>query len=90
VRYTISGGAPPPTDDAERRVTYAQLRNAAPFDPTVFRAFWRVMGMVCPPDSVYTDPAIVERTHDVIRSRGSGPPITQPTREQLLTALGGG
>ena len=88
VRYTISGGAPPPAAEADDRVTYAQLRNAAPFDPMVFRAFWKVMGMVCLPEMVYTDPVIVERTHDVIRSRGGGPPIAQPTREQLLTALG--
>jgi 2-polyprenyl-6-methoxyphenol hydroxylase-like FAD-dependent oxidoreductase len=88
VRYTVFGGTAPPAADAEDRVTYAQLRNAAPFDPAVFRAFWKVMGMVCLPDTVYTDPAIVERTHNVIRNRGSGPPIAQPTREQLLTALG--
>jgi 2-polyprenyl-6-methoxyphenol hydroxylase-like FAD-dependent oxidoreductase len=88
VRHRISGGPPSHAPDTADRVTYAQLRNAAPFDPTVFRAFWKVMGMVCLPDTVYTDPTIVARTRDVIRSRGGGPPIAQPTREQLLTALG--
>jgi hypothetical protein len=45
------------------------------------------MGMVCLPDKVYTDPAIVARTNEVIRTRGAGPPIAQPTRAQLLKAL---
>ena len=88
LRHTIFDAPAPSTPDATDRVTYAQLRNAAPFDPTVFRAFWKVMGMVCRPDTIYTDPTIVARTHDVIRTRGGGPPITQPTREQLMTALG--
>ena len=88
LRHTIFDAPAPSTSDAADRVTYAQLRNAAPFDPTVFRAFWKVMGMVCRPDTIYTDPTIVARTQDVIRTRGGGPPITQPTREQLMTALG--
>jgi hypothetical protein len=87
VRHRIFGGPAPHTPETADRVTYAQLRNAAPFDPTVFRAFWRVMGMVCLPDAVYTDPTIVARTREVIRGRGDGPPIAQPTREQLLAAL---
>ncbi len=87
VRHRIFGSPAPHTPETDDRVTYAQLRNAAPFDPTVFRAFWKVMGMVCLPDAVYTDPTIVARTRDVIRNRGGGPPITQPTREQLLAAL---
>ena len=36
---------------------------------------------------LYTDPAIVARTREIIRSRGGGPPMAQPTRQQLLTAL---
>jgi hypothetical protein len=36
---------------------------------------------------LYTGPAIVARTHEIIRNHGSGPPMTQPTRDQLLTAL---
>jgi hypothetical protein len=45
------------------------------------------MGMVCRPDDVYTDPAVVARTQEIIRDHGSGPPIAQPTREQLTAAL---
>jgi 2-polyprenyl-6-methoxyphenol hydroxylase-like FAD-dependent oxidoreductase len=69
------------------RVTYAQLRTAAQFDPTAFRAFWKVMGMVRQPDEVYTDPHVVACTQEVLHHHGSGPSMVQPTREQLLTAL---
>jgi hypothetical protein len=53
----------------------------------IYRAFWRVMGMACSPDDLYTDPDIVARTHEIIRNHGSAPPMAQPTRDQLLTAL---
>ena len=69
------------------RVTFAQLRSAAPDDPLIFRAYWKVMGMSCRPGDAYTDPAIVARTHGIIGSRGTAPPLAQPAREQLLTAL---
>ena len=62
-------------------------RAAAQFDPTAFRAFWAVMGMMRRPGEVYTDPEVVARTRDAIRRHGSGPSMPQPTREQLLTAL---
>jgi len=76
----------PPSLQADR-VTFAQLRTAALFDPTAFRGFWRLMGMIGRPDEIYTDPWIVERTHEIHRQHGSGPPVIQPSREQLLTAL---
>jgi 2-polyprenyl-6-methoxyphenol hydroxylase-like FAD-dependent oxidoreductase len=88
LRHRIFAAPAPDPSDSATRITYAQLRNAAPYDPTVFRAFWKVMGMTCPPETVYTDPAVVARTKEVIRTHGSGPPIAQPTREQLLAALG--
>jgi hypothetical protein len=68
-------------------VTYGQLRIAALYDPTAFRAFWRIMGMIRRPDEEYTDPQIVGRTHETLREHGSGPPIVQPSREELLAAL---
>jgi hypothetical protein len=71
------------------RVTYAQLRTAAAFDPAAFRGFWKIMGMICSPAEVYTDPQVVVCTHEVLRRRGDGPPMAQPTREQLLAALAG-
>ena len=58
-----------------------------PFDATVFRAFWRVMGMLAQPDDVYTDPDVVARTQDVLRSLYTAPTTTQPTRAELETAL---
>ncbi|HEU0240860.1 MAG TPA: tryptophan 7-halogenase [Micromonosporaceae bacterium] len=88
LRHRIFDAPPPSTLDAPDRVTYAQLRNAAPFDPAVFRAFWKVMGMVCRPETVYTDPEIVVRTHEAIRTHGAGPPIAQPSRADVLAALG--
>jgi hypothetical protein len=63
------------------------LRAAMPFDAIVFRAFWRVMGMLANPGDVYTDPGIVARTQDVLRSLGTASATTQPTRAQLEAAL---
>ena len=54
------------------RVTFAQLRAAAPFDPTVFRALWRVMGMISQPNEIYTDPDIVGRTYEVLGEQMAG------------------
>jgi hypothetical protein len=90
LRHTIYGApAPPPAPPpaGEDRVTYAHLRTAAPFDPTAFRAFWTIMGMLRRPDAVYTDPQVVAATRAVLRRRGSGPPVAQPTRAELLAAL---
>jgi len=88
LRHTIFGApAPDPPPVISERVTYAQLRTAAQFDPTAFRAFWKIQGMICRPDEVYTDPLVVSSTQAVLRQHGNGPPTPQPTREQLLTAL---
>ena len=88
LRHTVFGApaqeAPPPSAD---RVTFAQLRAAAPFDPTAFRAIGRIMGMIGQPEEVYTDPQVVHRTQEVLRHHPSGPPMAQPAREQLLAAL---
>jgi 2-polyprenyl-6-methoxyphenol hydroxylase-like FAD-dependent oxidoreductase len=78
---------PPSPPTAPGRVTYAQLRTAAQFEPAAFRAFWKIMGMTCTPDEVYTDPHVVAITDQVISDHGSGPRMTQPTRKQLLAAL---
>jgi hypothetical protein len=69
------------------RITYAQLRAAAPFDPTAFRAYWTIMGMLRRPDEVYTDPGVVASTREALRHRGGGPSMAQPTRAQLLAVL---
>ena len=43
--------------------------------------------MICPPEEVYTDPDVVARTRETLRRHGAAPPVIQPTRDQLLTAL---
>ena len=87
MRHTIFGAPPPPPSEAPGRVTYSQLRAAAAYDPAAFRAFWKINGMVCPPEEVYTDPDVVARTRETLRRHGAAPPVAQPTHEQLLTAL---
>jgi hypothetical protein len=87
LRHTLFGAPAPETTSPEDRVTFAALRAAMPFDPVVFRAFWRVMGMLAKPDDVYTDPDVVARTRDVLRSLDTAPAMTQPTRAQLEAAL---
>ncbi len=87
LRHRISGAPAPPPPPATGPVTYAQLRAAAPFDPVAFRAFWTVMGMLRRPDEVYRDPEVIERTRAANRAHGVGPPLAQPTRDQLLRAL---
>jgi hypothetical protein len=88
LRHAIFGAPAPeqPSLTADR-VTYAQLRTAALYDATAFRAFWRIMGMIRRPEEEYRDPQIVARTHVILREHGSGPQIVQPSREELLAAL---
>ena len=73
--------------EAPGRVTYSQPRVAASYDPAAFRASWKINGMVCPPGEVYTDPDVVACTRETFRRHATAPPVAQPTREQLLTAL---
>jgi hypothetical protein len=88
MRHTVFGApAPASPSAAADRVSYPQLRVAGCYDPVAFRAFWTVNGMVCPPDEVYTDPHVVACTREALARHGSGPPVAQPTRAQLLAAL---
>jgi hypothetical protein len=87
LRHTLFGAPAPETTPLEDRVTFAALRAAMPFDAIVFRAFWRVMGMLAKPDDVYTDPDVVARTKDVLRSLDTAPTMTPPTRAELEAAL---
>jgi hypothetical protein len=75
LRHTLVGAPAPETTPPEDRVTFTALRAAMPFDAIVFRAFWRVMGMLAKPDDVCTHPDVVaphsgraalprHRTHD--------------------------
>jgi hypothetical protein len=88
LQHTIFGAPRPSVPSTwQNRVTHAQLRTAAMFDATAFRAFWRIMGMISRPEDVYMNPQVVERTHETLREHGSRLPIVQPPREQLLAAL---
>jgi hypothetical protein len=90
LRHSVFGApepAPPPADSG--RITYAQLRVAAASDPAAFRAFWKIYGMTCLPDEVYTDPHLVACTRRAARQQSGGPPVPEPPREMLLAALGG-
>jgi 2-polyprenyl-6-methoxyphenol hydroxylase-like FAD-dependent oxidoreductase len=87
MRHTIFGAPPPRSAQVPGRVTYSQLRVAACYDPAAFRAFWKINGMVCLPGQVYTDPHVIACTQVALRRHSAAPPVTQPTSEQLLTAL---
>ena len=72
---------------ARDRVSYAELRSAALFDPVAFRAFWTVMGMLRVPEEVYRDQQVVAQVREVIAREGAANPVAQPTAEQLAAAL---
>ncbi len=87
IRHNIFGEPAPEAVDIPDRVNYAQLRMAAWYDPTAFRGFWNVMGMLRIPEEVYSDPGVVAATRAAIDHYGSAPPMQQPTRAELLAAL---
>jgi 2-polyprenyl-6-methoxyphenol hydroxylase-like FAD-dependent oxidoreductase len=97
LRHTVSGESAPPMPALDPdRITFTQLRVAASFDPSAFRAFWTLMFMLCQPDRIYHDPHIVACTNealslhgmDVVQARGHlDPQVASPTRQQLLAAL---
>jgi hypothetical protein len=88
LRHAIFGApVPDPPPAGSDRVTHAQLRTAAQYDPAAFRAYWTILGMICPPEEVYTDPHVVACTQEVLRHQGNLPSMAQPTRRQLLAAL---
>jgi len=87
MRHTIFGAPNSQPPQPPGRVSYPQLRIAASYDPTAFRAFWKINGMVCPPEQVYTDPDVVACTREALRQHRDAPPAAQPTRGQLLAAL---
>ena len=89
LRHTIFGEpAPAPPAVAPDRVSMNQIRTAARFDPTAFRALWTHSGMLRVPEQIYSDPEVVAATHGALRRHGSGPAPAQPTRDELLAALG--
>jgi 2-polyprenyl-6-methoxyphenol hydroxylase-like FAD-dependent oxidoreductase len=59
LRHTVFGepARTSPSLDSVR-ITFTQLRVAASFDPVAFRAFWKLMFMLCQPDDIYRDPHV--------------------------------
>ena len=78
---------PAPASATAERVTYPQLRTASRYDPTAFRAMWRVMGMIDRPDNIYTDPHVVQCTQQALREHCGGASLNPPPPTQLLAAL---
>jgi len=89
LRHNIFGAPVPAamSSASSERVTFAQLRTAAQFDLTAFRALWRLMGMISRPGGIYTDPQVVARTRETLRDHDGSPSIVQPPRDQVLAAL---
>jgi hypothetical protein len=88
LRHAIFGDpAPQPPAQGPDRVTFVEVRAAAQFDATAFRALWRIHGMVQKPAEVYADPEVVSRTRQALARNQDRSPIAEPTREQLMAAL---
>ena len=87
VVFPGTGPGPGPNPDPGDPIGYWQVRAAAPFDPVVFRAFWKVMGMLAVPGEVYADPEVMARTREVLSRPGAAPATAQPSRAQILAAL---
>jgi 2-polyprenyl-6-methoxyphenol hydroxylase-like FAD-dependent oxidoreductase len=98
LRHAVLGESPPtPLPLDAERITFTQLRAAAWFEPVAFRAFWKLMFMLCQPDDVYRDPLVIACTKealkahgmDVLQPRGHVDPwVAPPGRHHLLAALG--
>jgi hypothetical protein len=89
LRHTLFGAPAPAPPPLTNRVSFTALRTAMLYDATLFRAFWRVLGMLVNPEDVYTDPDVVARVRDVLRSLDRPAPIPQPSRAALQDALAG-
>jgi len=90
LRHAIFGAPAPNRVAAEEdRVTYGEVRTAAQFDATAFRALWRIHAMAQKPLEVYTDPEVIASTRAALAENRERLSMAQPTRGQLLAALAG-
>ena len=88
LRHAIFGDpAPEPASQSCDRVTFVEVRAAAQFDATAFRALWRIHGMAQKPAEVYSDPQVIAHTRKALVQNRDRSPIAEPTREQLMAAL---
>lgn len=87
LRQTVFGTAAPDSARRADRVSFAELRRVMPYDGMLFRAFWRVMGMLSIPEDVYTDPDVVSRTRNVLDTLGRDGGVPQPSRAEIDAVL---
>ena len=85
--FAEPGPDPGPEPSISDEIGYWQVRAAAPFDPIVFRAFWKVMGMTAVPGEVYADPEVMARIRKVPSRPDAAPSAAQPSRAEILAAL---
>ncbi|MGW0232190.1 NAD(P)/FAD-dependent oxidoreductase [Actinopolymorpha singaporensis] len=76
-------------EGADGRVDLTSLRQAAGFDPELFRAHVRLLGMLTPAEEVLADPAVVRRVREILGSVGR-PPLPDPSDDELAAALAAG
>ena len=72
---------PPPADDAA--AVGRALMVAMAYDPEVYRAFMDIIGVIKPPQDVFSRPGLVDRIMAIVRSE---PPlqVPGPTRQELI------
>jgi 2-polyprenyl-6-methoxyphenol hydroxylase-like FAD-dependent oxidoreductase len=87
LRHRISNAPAPEPVRAPDRIGLDELRPAAAFDGVLFRALWRLMGMLDPLEEIYRDPDVIARTR-AVHAGGAIPGLAGPTRSELLAALG--
>jgi hypothetical protein len=97
LRHAVFGErAPTPLPLDPEQITFTHLRVAASFDPVAFRAFWKLMFMLCQPDDIYRNPQVIACTHDTLKAQGMDllqprghldPRVAPPDHQQLLAAL---
>ncbi len=75
-----------PAAPPDGRVDLASLRRAAGFDPELFRAQARLLGMLTPAPDVLADPAIVRRVREILAGVDR-PPLPDPSEEEIAAAL---
>lgn len=77
------------TDDPMRSLMRDGLMPAVRTDPTVFRAFLRVLNILDAPDAMISDPEVVGRILEIWQARGErpDPPADGPSEEEMLRIL---
>ena len=77
------------TDDPMRSLMRDGLMPAVRSDPTVFRAFLRVLNLLDAPDAMITNPEVTGRILEVWQARGERPepPADGPSQDEMLRIL---